>query len=136
SVRIDVRRGEQLKNKTDIIGNHTKCKVVKNKVAPPFKVAEFDILYGKGISYEGEVLDLAILMNIIEKSGSWFSYKGEKIAQGRDNARAYLEQNPDVTNEIDAKIRAGYEKLDDTVTGAADTLDDDDDDELGLDGLE
>ena len=136
SVRIDVRRGEQLKNKTDVVGNHTKCKVVKNKVAPPFKVAEFDILYGKGISYESEVLDLAIMMNIIEKSGSWFSYKGEKIAQGKDNARIYLEQNPQITSEIDQAIRAGYDKLDDAVTGAADPLDDDDDDELGLDGLE
>ena len=138
SVRIDVRRGEQIKNKTDIVGNHTKCKVAKNKVAPPFKVAEFDILYGKGISYAGELLDMAALLGIIEKSGSWFSYNGEKIAQGRDNARAYLEENKDVADEIDAKVRASYGKLDDAAMmedGMA-FDDDEDDDELGLDGLE
>ncbi len=140
SVRIDVRKGEQLKNKTEIIGNHTKCKVAKNKVAPPFKVAEFDILYGKGISYAGELLDLAVLMDIIEKSGSWFSYKGEKIAQGRDNARAYLEENEAVAREIDLLVRERYGKLDENATKAKDEdfpgLEDDEDDELGLDGLE
>ncbi len=142
SVRIDVRKGEQLKNKTEVIGNHTKCKVAKNKVAPPFKVAEFDILYGKGISYAGELLDMAVMMDIIEKSGSWFSYKGEKIAQGRDNARMYLEENKEVADEIDKLVRAGYTKLDDAVTkakaGEFEPLDgdDDDDDELGLDELD
>ena len=142
SVRIDVRKGEQLKNKTEVVGNHTKCKVAKNKVAPPFKVAEFDILYGKGISYAGELLDMAVMMDIIEKSGSWFSYKGEKIAQGRDNARIYLEENKEVADQIDQLVRAGYAKLDDAATKpkAGDFAplegDDDDDDELGLDGLE
>ena len=139
SVRIDVRRGEQLKNKTEIIGNHTKCKVAKNKVAPPFKVAEFDVLYGKGISHAGEVLDMAVMMDLIEKSGSWFSYNGEKIAQGRDNARLYLEEHPDFAQEVEQRIREGYGKLDDEATRAkAEDFSqlEDDDDELGLDELD
>ena len=104
SVRIDVRKGEPLKNGAEVYGNHTKCKVVKNKVAPPFRTAEFDILYGTGISRSSEIMDIATEFDIIEKSGSWFSYKGEKIAQGKDNARKYLEENPDIMKEVEDKI--------------------------------
>ena len=106
SVRIDVRRGEQLKNGAEVLGNRTKAKIVKNKVAPPFRVAEFDILYGEGISKESSLLDLAIERDIIHKSGAWFSYKDQRIGQGRDNTRKFLKDNPEVTQEIDAIIRA------------------------------
>ena len=106
SVRLDVRRGEQLKNGTEIVGNHTKVKVVKNKVAPPFRTAEFDIVYGEGISKEGTLLDMAVERDIIHKSGAWFSYKDQRIGQGRENTRLFLRDNPEITNEIDAVIRA------------------------------
>ena len=105
SVRIDVRKTEQLKNGNDIYGNHVKCKIVKNKVAPPFRVAEFDILYGKGISHASEVLDFGVNLEIIQKSGAWFSYNGERIGQGKDNARKTLEDNPEMMAEIEEKIR-------------------------------
>ena len=105
SVRIDIRRKEILKSGTETYGNRIKCKVVKNKVAPPFKIAEFDILYGKGISKVGEILDIGVNLDIIEKSGSWFSYNGERIGQGRDRVRAFLEENPAVSDEIEEKIR-------------------------------
>ena len=105
SVRLDVRRGEVIKNGTELIGNKTKVKVVKNKVAPPFKTAEFDILYGEGISKEGNILDFAVENNIIKKSGAWFSYNGEKIGQGRDNVRKYKVENKEFTAEIDRQVR-------------------------------
>ena len=105
SVRLDVRRGEQLKNGSEVIGNRTKVKVVKNKVAPPFKVAEFDIIYGEGISTEGTLLDMAVDRDIIHKSGAWFSYKDQRIGQGRENARLFLKDNPDIAAEIDKIIR-------------------------------
>ena len=105
SVRLDVRRGEVIKNGTELIGNKTKVKVVKNKVAPPFKTAEFDILYGEGISKEGNILDFAVENNIIKKSGAWFSYNGEKIGQGRDNVRKYIVENKEFTAEIDRQVR-------------------------------
>ena len=105
SVRLDVRRGEVIKNGTELIGNKTKGKVVKNKVAPPFKTAEFDILYGEGISKEGNILDFAVENNIIKKSGAWFSYNGEKIGQGRDNVRKYMVENKEFTAEIDRQVR-------------------------------
>ena len=105
SVRLDVRRGEVIKNGTELIGNKTKVKVVKNKVAPPFKTAEFDILYGEGISKEGNILDFAVENNIIKKSGAWFSYNGEKICQGRDNVRKYMVENKEFTAEIDRQVR-------------------------------
>ena len=105
SVRLDVRRGEQLKNGSTVVGNHTKVKVVKNKVAPPFRVAEFDIVYGEGISKEGTLLDMAVERDIIHKSGAWFSYKDQRIGQGRENTRLYLRDHPEVTAEIDAVLR-------------------------------
>ena len=105
SVRLDVRRGEQLKDGSTVVGNHTKVKVVKNKVAPPFRVAEFDIVYGEGISREGTLLDLAVERDIIHKSGAWFSYKDQRIGQGRENTRQYLKDNPEIAAEIDAEIR-------------------------------
>lgn len=104
SVRLDVRKADTLKEGAEIVGNRTKVKVVKNKLAPPFKTAEFDIVYGKGISQSGCILDLAVAANIVEKSGSWFAYNGEKIGQGRDNAKNYLASNPAVMEEIKAKL--------------------------------
>ena len=106
SVRLDVRRGEQLKNGSEVIGNRTKVKVVKNKVAPPFRSCEFDLIYGQGISREGSLLDNAVAKDIITKSGAWFSYNDQRIAQGRDNARLYLKEHPEVADEVEAKLRA------------------------------
>ena len=106
SVRLDVRKGEALKNGAEIVGNHTKVKVVKNKVAPPFRIAEFDIIYGEGISKEGTLLDMAVEYGIINKSGAFFSYQDQRLAQGRDNARAYLKDHPEITEEIDRQVRA------------------------------
>ncbi|NLW89666.1 MAG: recombinase RecA [Clostridiaceae bacterium] len=105
SVRLDVRRTESLRVGNEIIGNHTRVKVVKNKVAPPFKEAEFDILYGEGISKEGCILDLAVTRDIVEKSGAWFSYKGERIGQGKDNARTFLKEHPEIRDELENLIR-------------------------------
>ena len=108
SVRMDIRRVEALKQDGNVIGNRTKVKVVKNKVAPPFREAEFDIIYGKGISKEGSVLDLAVDLNIIEKSGSWFSYKGERIGQGRDNVKKLLETDTKFMQEVEKKVRDNF----------------------------
>ena len=105
SVRLDVRRTESLKQSGEVIGSHVRVKVVKNKIAPPFKEAEFDIMFGKGISREGDVLDLAADANIVEKSGSWYAYKGAKIGQGRENAKQYLAQNPLICEEIENQVR-------------------------------
>lgn len=109
SVRIEVRKADTIKDGSDIVGNHVKAKIVKNKVAPPFKVAEFDIMYGTGISNMGCVLDLAVENGFIQKSGSWFSYNDEKIGQGRDKAMDFLKAHPEVFEEVDAKIREKYE---------------------------
>ena len=109
SVRLDVRKADTLKDGAEIVGNRTKVKVVKNKLAPPFKTAEFDIVYGKGISQSGCILDLAVAANIVEKSGSWFAYNGEKIGQGRDNAKNYLSANPAAMEEIKNKLLAQIE---------------------------
>lgn len=106
SVRLDVRRQEQIKNGTEVIGNKTKVKVVKNKVAPPFKEAEFDIMYGEGISKLGNILDVAVDFDIIKKAGAWFSYEGERIGQGRDNTKRYMQENPAFAAEVEAKVRA------------------------------
>ena len=106
SVRIDIRRGEQLKDGTTVVGNRTKAKIVKNKVAPPFRTAEFDILYGEGISKEGSLLDNAVALDIIHKSGAWFSYGDQRIGQGRENTRKFLKENPETAAEIDKLVRA------------------------------
>ena len=110
SVRLDIRRVESLKQDGEVIGNRTRVKVVKNKVAPPFREAEFDIIYWKGISKEGNILDAAVNLDIVEKSGSWFSYNGDRIGQGRENVKDYLAKNPKIAEEIEGKIRANYEK--------------------------
>ncbi len=111
SVRIEVRRGEAIKNGTEIIGNRTKCKVVKNKVAPPFKECEFDVMYGKGISRDGEVLDLAVSLDIIKKSGSWFSYNGQKLGQGRDRIKEILHNDPAFMKEVEDQILQKKDEL-------------------------
>ena len=108
SVRLDIRKIENIKVDGEVVGNRAKVKVVKNKVAPPFREAEFDIVYGKGISKEGNILDIAVNLDIIEKSGSWFSYNGERIGQGRENVKKYLLDNPDTMNEIEKKIRENF----------------------------
>ncbi len=108
SVRLDVRRVETLKRADQVIGNRTKVKVVKNKVAPPFREAEFDIMYGEGISKEGNILDIAANLDIINKSGAWFSYEGQRLAQGRDNAKQYLKDNPKIMEEVEKKVRASF----------------------------
>ena len=108
SVRLDVRKSELLKQSTDVIGNRVKVKVVKNKVAPPFREAEFDIVYGEGISKEGNILDVAVNLDIIEKSGAWFAYNSQKIGQGRENAKNFLKENPDICAEVEQKIRNNY----------------------------
>ncbi|HEY4127352.1 MAG TPA: DNA recombination/repair protein RecA, partial [Gammaproteobacteria bacterium] len=105
SVRLDIRRIGAIKSGEEVIGSETRVKVVKNKVAPPFKVAEFEILYGKGISRAGEIIELGVTQELVEKSGAWYSYKGKKIAQGKEGAREYLEQNPEIMAEIEAGIR-------------------------------
>ena len=116
SLRLDIRRIGALKDGQEIVGNRTKVKVVKNKVAPPFQIAEFDIVYGEGISKEGDLLDLAVEQEIIDKSGSWYSYSDERIGQGRENAKRFLKEHPDMTTEIDQKVRMGF--------GLADTIED------------
>lgn len=111
SVRIDVRKGEPLKNGSEIIGSRVKCKVVKNKVAPPFKTAEFDMVFGEGISKIGEIIDCAVEFNIIKKSGSWFSYDDMKIGQGKDKVKDFLKENPQICEEIEKKVRAEFDKI-------------------------
>ncbi len=108
SVRLDIRRIEAIKQEGEVVGNRTRVKVVKNKVAPPFREAEFDIIYGKGISKEGNLLDIAVNLDIIEKSGSWFSYNEDRIGQGRENAKSYLMDNPKIAEEVEKKIRDNY----------------------------
>ena len=106
SVRLDIRRIGAIKNGEEVIGNMTRVKVVKNKVAPPFREAEFEIMYGQGISREGEIIELGSSLGIIEKSGAWYTYKGNRIGQGKDNVRAYLQSNKDVAREIEDQVRA------------------------------
>jgi len=108
SVRLDIRKVENIKQDGEVVGNRAKVKVVKNKVAPPFREAEFDIVYGKGISKEGNILDIGVNLDIIEKSGSWFSYNGERLAQGRENVKDYFIEHPELVNEIEEKIRAKF----------------------------
>lgn len=125
SVRMDVRRIESLKQGGEVIGNRVRVKVVKNKIAPPFKEAEFDIMFGQGISREGDILDLAAKDNIVEKSGAWYAYGGVKIGQGRENAKTYLREHPEVCAEVELKVREKYGLNADVVTSAAVTADSD-----------
>jgi recombination protein RecA len=120
SVRLDIRRIGAIKKGDEAVGNETRVKVVKNKVAPPFKQAEFDILYGEGISREGEIVDLGVKANIVEKSGAWYSYSGNRIGQGKDNARQFLKDNPAMAHEIEAKIRAAV--LPEVITAGSDDV--------------
>ena len=108
SVRLDIRKIEAIKQDSEIVGNKVRVKVVKNKVAPPFRETEFDIIYGKGISKSGNILDLAVNLDIIEKAGAWFSYNGERIGQGRENAKKYIENNPELMQELDQKVRKNF----------------------------
>jgi recombination protein RecA len=111
SVRLDIRRTGQIKDRDDIVGNTTRVKVVKNKVAPPFKQVEFDIMYGEGVSKLGEILDLGVKAGLVEKSGSWFSYDSIRIGQGRENAKTYLKENPDVADRLERAIRGKTEAV-------------------------
>jgi len=106
SVRLDIRRIGAIKDKDTVVGNQTRVKVVKNKLAPPFRVVEFDIMYGEGISKTGELIDLGIAANVVEKSGAWFSYNGQRIGQGRENAKLFLKENPEIAKEIEQTIRS------------------------------
>ena len=133
SVRIDVRKVENLKQGDEVYGNRVKCKVVKNKVAPPFRVAEFDIIYGKGIAKAGEIIDIAIELGIIQKSGSWFSYNGEKVAQGKENTKKAIQDNPELMKELEEKIKLRGKDIDLTADDAY-SLDEDDDGDGGEDG--
>ncbi|SDB36336.1 recombinase RecA [Eubacterium oxidoreducens] len=121
SIRMEVRRVETIKVSGEVVGNHTKVKIVKNKVAPPFKEAEFDIMFGKGISREGDLLDLAVNIGIVNKSGAWYAYNDEKIGQGRENAKTYLRENPQIFEEVEQKVRAAYH-LDEGSQEEAETL--------------
>ena len=135
SVRIDVRKVENLKQGDEVFGNRVKCKVVKNKVAPPFRVAEFDIIYGKGISKAGEIIDVAIELGIIQKSGSWFSYNGEKVAQGKENTKKAIAENEALMKELEEKIKLRGKDIDLTADDAY-SLDEDDDGSGDEDGDE
>jgi recombination protein RecA len=111
SVRLDIRRIGALKKGDEVVGNQTRVKVVKNKLAPPFKQAEFEILYGEGISREGELIELGVANNLVEKSGAWYSYNGDRIGQGKENARQFLKDHPDIADDISAKLRASMMPL-------------------------
>ena len=127
SVRLDIRKIENIKQDGEVIGNRARVKIIKNKVAPPFREAEFDIIYGKGISKEGNILDMAVNLDIIEKSGSWFSYNGEKIGQGRENAKKYLIDNPEIMEEVESKVRDNFEAAFEKSLGDNEQMDEDED---------
>jgi recombination protein RecA len=130
SVRLDIRRIGAIKERDEVIGNQTRVKVVKNKLAPPFKLVEFDIMYGEGVSKLGELIDLGVKAGVVEKSGSWFSYDSQRIGQGRENAKTFLRQNPDVANRIEAQVRQNAGLIAEAIMAgeqAADADDDDDD---------
>ncbi|HEX2944553.1 MAG TPA: recombinase RecA [Clostridia bacterium] len=133
SVRLDVRRIESIKQGTDVIGNRTRVKVVKNKVAPPFKEAEFDIIYGQGISKEGSILDVAVNLDIINKSGAWFSYNGQRIGQGRENVKQFMKENPEISREVEKKIRDNYNQAFVNSMNVHASSEEEDEEELDLD---
>ena len=124
SVRLDIRKIENIKQDGEVVGNRARVKIIKNKVAPPFREAEFDIVYGKGISKEGNILDMAVNLDIIEKSGSWFSYDGEKIGQGRENAKKYLKDNPAIMEQVENKVRDNFEEAFEKSLGDNEEIDD------------
>ncbi len=126
SIRLDIRRIGAIKDKEEIVGSHTRVKVVKNKLAPPFRSVEFDIMYGEGISRLGEIIDLGVAANIVEKSGAWFSYKTQRIGQGRENAKQFLRENPKLAAEIEATIRANAAGLANKMTTGPEAGDDSD----------
>jgi recombination protein RecA len=125
SVRLDIRRIGAIKNGEEVVGNQTRVKVVKNKVAPPFREAEFEIMYGQGISREGEIIELGSAQNIIDKSGAWYSYRGERIGQGKENARVFLKEHPEIARDIESQVRARLlpERKTPAVAVAAETAD-------------
>ncbi len=127
SVRLDIRRIGQIKDRDEVVGNQTRVRVVKNKVAPPFRTVEFDIMYGEGISKMGELLDLGVKAGIVEKSGSWFSYDSQRVGQGRENAKEFLRENPDMAEEIERAVRANAGIIAEAITGGPEAEDDDDD---------
>ena len=129
SVRMDIRKTEMMKQDGQVIGNRVRVKVIKNKVAPPFREAEFDVLYGKGISKVGNILDMAVNLDIVEKSGAWFSYNGQRISQGRENAKRYLEEHPDIMDEIEKKVRDNFAKAFEQSLGEELPADDDEETE-------
>ena len=129
SVRMDIRKTEMMKQDGQVIGNRVRVKVIKNKVAPPFREAEFDVLYGKGISKVGNILDMAVNLDIVEKSGAWFSYNGQRISQGRENAKRYLEEHPDIMDEIEKKVRDNFAKAFEQSLGDNEKDEDEKDDE-------
>ena len=128
SVRLDIRRIGAIKERDEVVGNQTRVKVVKNKLAPPFKQVEFDIMYGEGVSKMGEILDLGVKAGVVEKSGAWFSHDSQRIGQGRENAKAFLKANPDMTAKIEAAIRQNSGLIADQILAAEKGEDDDDDD--------
>ena len=130
---MDIRKGEPIKNGSEVIGNRTKIKIVKNKVAPPFRVCMVDMLFGQGISREGALVELAVDKGLIQKSGSWFSYEGERIGQGRDNVRIYLQDHPEIYEEIEQKIRAEFNAGNIAVELEQGCDEDGDDDSLDMD---
>ncbi|MGB8110160.1 MAG: DNA recombination/repair protein RecA, partial [Pseudolabrys sp.] len=129
SVRLDIRRTGQIKDRDDIVGNATRVKVVKNKVAPPFKQVEFDIMYGEGVSKTGELVDLGVKANVVEKSGAWFSYDSQRIGQGRENAKQFLKENPDVAAKIEAAVRQNAGLIAEAIMAGDDKNKNDDDEE-------
>jgi recombination protein RecA len=129
SVRLDIRRIGAIKERDEVVGNQTRVKVVKNKLAPPFKQVEFDIMYGEGVSKMGELIDLGVKAGVVEKSGAWFSYDSQRIGQGRENAKGFLKQNPDMANRIETAIRQNAGLIAEKILVGEENADDDDDDE-------
>jgi recombination protein RecA len=128
SVRLDIRRIGAIKERDEVVGNQTRVKVVKNKLAPPFKQVEFDIMYGEGVSKVGELVDLGVKAGVVEKSGAWYSYDSQRIGQGRENAKVFLKQNPDIANKIEAQVRANSGPIAEAILAGESEKDDDDDD--------
>jgi recombination protein RecA len=126
SVRLDIRRIGAIKDRDEVIGNQTRVKVVKNKLAPPFKIVEFDIMYGEGVSKLGELIDLGVKAGVVEKSGAWFSYDSQRIGQGRENVKTFLKQNPDVANRIEAQVRQNAGLIAEAIMAGESEKDDDD----------